>query len=168
MELVLWILGGLLLLGAASRASESHQRAAKPWDEDDDVLDRSPRWRDDDEVPLHYGQEWRQWQATPTPGASYSHGWLSASGGTDTAWESQGSAFCPAVNIDGTPMATCSIDVEGKPYGVTDTWSDDHGIGDHGIGTTNDFSADNFSTHSFDNDWMNASSGIDHSWDDRW
>jgi hypothetical protein len=29
-------------------------------------------------------------------------------------------AFCPSVNIDGTPMATCHVDIEGKPYGVTD------------------------------------------------
>lgn len=26
---------------------------------------------------------------------------------------------CPAVNVDGTPMLNCHIDVEGKPYGVS-------------------------------------------------
>lgn len=47
-------------------------------------------------------------------------------------------AFCPPVNIDGTPMATCWIDVEGKPYGVTDMGSSlGSTMGHHDGGFTN-------------------------------
>jgi len=163
MELVLWILGGLLALGAAARASEPRPHVAtKPDDDDDDIIQASTPGLDDDVTSPHYRHGWHQWQALPS-GGSYSHGWMNASADRDKAWDTPGSAFCPAVNVDGTPMATCSIDIEGKPYGVTDTWSDDHGIG-----TAHDFTADISTTHLFDDDWMSASSGIDHSWDDHW
>jgi len=32
---------------------------------------------------------------------------------------------CPTVNIDGTPMANCHVDFEGKPFGVTHSALDD-------------------------------------------
>jgi hypothetical protein len=173
MELVLWVLGGLLLLGAAAGASEPRPYVAKkPDDDEDDIIHSSTPGLDDDVTSPHYGQGWHQWQAVPS-GGSYSHGWMNASADSDTTGNTSGSVFCPAVNVDGTPMATCFIDIEGKPYGVTDIWSDQHGIGgtydfDHGTNTAHDFTTDSSSTHLFDDDWMSASSGIDHSWDDRW
>ena len=34
--------------------------------------------------------------------------------------------YCPPVNIDGTPMVDCFIDIEGKPFGVAgSSWDDD-------------------------------------------
>lgn len=37
---------------------------------------------------------------------------------------------CPAFNVDGTPMAGCDIEIEGKPYGVAGTPASAHASDD--------------------------------------
>lgn len=60
-------------------------------------------------------------------------------------------SLCPAVNVDGTPMASCSVDINGNPYGVSSQTSD------HGIHGWLDDTWDHHASHSCGSDW-------DHSW----
>lgn len=89
-------------------------------------------------------------------------------------------AFCPTVNIDGTPMVTCWLDIEGKPYGVTDpdgplrttaALEDDHQAFTHNndcaidpAGGTSDNDCGSGAAHWVSDDWASGNGWHDSRW----